>query len=713
MKKKFKLAEYKSRITLAILLLSSSYSICSFADSEIKFNDIPKNPQGITSNEIVIEGQSITSQDSNYLTIQGQNNSPAQIWYQDKYIQGNNIDYNFLEDKVTISNNAVLKNKDILVQAPKATYEFTSEHGEIENAKYQIVKNEAHGTAQYMDLEKNSSTFKNVTYSTCSPDAMDWYIQAQSLNVDSRNNDASARNAKLIFLGIPVLATPYFGFSLNNQRRSGFLVPSFGVNSRTGVDLTIPYYFNIAPQHDLTIYPRILSRRGFLFGGEFRYLREKYKGRILGEYLPKDSETKEKRWAILLEHEQIINPWLIAYADVERVSDASYPDDFGKNLSEFTKRLFTQEVGLKASKDFETQSIQGLIRYKNHQTIADIAPYNLVPQFNVLYNKQLPWNFEFSAEADASYFRHTALLDGKRVFSDLNLSTGIDSLAYYVKPNIRLHSASYWLDNNNSYTKTIPTFSIDSALFFDRKLKNQGKQTIEPRLFYTYTPYRNQDNIPLFDTTDAEFGLHELFSNNRFVGHDRIGDANQLTAGITSRWLDNTGNEKSWITLGQRYQFNDTKVNLNNKTLKGLSDIIIQGGWNPNLKLNLSGDIQYNPDDKKLVKFTSVVNWTPQSNKSLGLGYRYREQTDATNNTPYKQITFSSGWQFHNKWKINSQIGYDLQGKALSNAFIGIDYLNDCWQMRSGLDRVVGSDGKYTTRAVFQIALKGLGNGLK
>ncbi len=714
-------------ILLSICGIKNVYSFQLDIDIDKKtaqeiVKSIPSLPEGSDSRQMVLEGNQIDGQDSSFLKASGSKENPSQIWQQDKYIQAEEIYYDFVKDTASAKDNVILKNEEIILSAPKANYTFDEQSGEVENAKYRFIKKDGYGKADKANLEKYNINLKNGTYTTCEPDSTDWYIKANELNIDERSNIATARDAKLVFLGLPLFASPYVSFSLNNQKRSGFLVPTFSINSRAGADVTIPYYFNIAPQHDATIYPRIVSKRGFLFGAEFRYLREKYSGRLEGEFLPNDAQTKNNRWALSLEHKHNITNWLNGYINFEKVSDKNYPDDFGKSLSEYSKHLYTQEFGLKSHIADDKQSLDGLIRYRKYQSLTDIPPYNLSPQANVVYNYKLPANFELNSETDATYFTHPSKIDGKRIFNDINISASFDDVSYFVRPNLRLHTVNYWLDNDSSIsdgkTKSniIPTFSLDSSLFFERKLKLfEGKQTLEPRLFYVYTPYKNQDDLPLFDTTEPEFGLNALFSNNRFIGHDRISDANQLTAGITSRWLNNNGVEKTWLTIGQRYQFENTKVNLDNKTLnglKGLSDLIVQGAWNFNQNFSTYGDIQFNPHDKKLTKLSTQIDWMPSSNQSLGVGYKYRQKTDATNNTPFKQINFNSKWQLHTNWKVNSKISYDLQGKALSNAFLGIDYLHNCWQMRTGIDRVVGADGKYTTRGIFQIALKGLGNAL-
>ncbi len=723
----YKISIKYTKSFLAISCLFYAYSSNSLAGQNntiIKFNDIPKPYNGDNTNQIIIEGQTINAQQDNFIDIQGNTDNtaykPAQVWYQDKYIQADTIKYNFIEDKISATSNVLLKTNDILINTPQASYIPTEKNGSTYDANYTLNKNDAHGKAKKIDLKQNNTYLHQATYTTCSADAVDWYIQAQDLNIDNRDNYAVAHNAKLVFWGIPILSSPYLEFGLNNKRRSGFLNPVISLNSRSGIDIVTPYYFNIAPQRDLTIYPRILSKRGLLLGSEFRYLGKKYSGRILSEYLPKDATTKKDRWALLLENQYNVKPWLLAYTDIHRVSDKAYPDDFGRNLSEFSQRLFTQEIGLKANKDYEQSSLQGIFRYKNHQSIADDTPYNLLPQFNLLYTRSLlpsssPIDLQLNLESDASYFKHYKLLNGKRIFEEINLSADLSRLSYYIRPNIRLYGAKYWLDkpDNNNKSILIPSFSIDSAMFFERKLKNNGKQTLEPRLFYTNTPYVKQDELPLFDTTDKEFGLQEIFSNNRFIGHDRTGDANQITAGITSRWLDENGNQKNWITIAQRYQFKTTKVNLNNRSQKGVSDVLIQGGWEPSSKFNLSGDLQYNPNESKLIKFTAQTNWLPSSNKNIGIGYNYRAQTDSTNNTPYKRANLYTGWQLNPNWKLNSQIGYDVENKAFSNIFLGLDYFNNCWQLRTGIDRVISTDGKYNTRGILQIALKGIGGGLK
>ncbi len=687
--------------------------------------NIPANPNYNINHEnnddkIVADGNSIEGQNNHFLHIQGTEKQPAQLWLKDKYIQGNNIDYNFVEESVKSTQNVIIKDEKAVIIAPEATYFINEGRGQVKNAHYQIKKDDAHGYADDVQIEKDAYHLKNVTYTTCEPGSVDWYLQAKEIHIDERENVIRGQNAKLVFLGMPLLPIPYGSFSLNNKRRSGFLNPTFSINSRSGFDVVLPYYFNIAPHYDATIYPRVLSKRGLLMGGEFRYLNAKYSGSISGEFLFNDRQINQNRWAFSIKHQQQLKDNLSAYADIEKISDKNYPNDFGKSFNDYSKQLYAQEVGLNWHKNYTKSSIHSLFRYKKYQLLnASDNPYSLMPQFNTIYTRELPYAIQLNNETDFSYFYNTDAekIKGKRIYNDLHISKSWNDIAYSVTPNIRVHASKYWLNNNQQFTKIVPSFSIDSRLFLEREFKSlKGKQTLEPRLFYVYTPYTNQNDLPLFDTSATEFGLGALFSNNRFVGHDRISDAHQLSAGITSRWLDKNQNERLSLTIAQRYNFSATKVNIDNTQVlnKGLSDTFAQAVWSPGSHTRVYADVQYNPNTNKLSKASTEVQWSPNTNKALGVIYKYRDKgDDAANNTPFKQVNVNSLWQLNHNWRLNTNISYDLEGKSITNTFVGLDYIHNCWYTRFGFDRTIGTDGKQTTRGVFQIALKGLGSGFK
>jgi LPS-assembly protein len=682
-------------------------------------NDINNN-----KNKIIFDGDSIDAQNNHFLKAQGSDKQPAQLWLQNKYIQGNTIDYNFVEDRVTSKKNVIIKDDQAVIIAPEATYYVDEERGDIKNATYQLSKDNAHGYADELSFEKDQFKLKNVTYTTCEPGNVAWYLQAKEIHIDQRENIIRGQNAKLVFLGMPLLPVPYGSFSLNNQRRSGFLNPTFSINSRSGFDIVLPYYFNIAPHYDATFYPRILSKRGLLMGSEFRYLNPKFNGSIAGEFLFNDRQTQENRWAFSIQHQHKLSENLNAYADIEKVSDKNYPNDFGKSFNDYSKQLYTQEIGLNWHKNYAKSTIHSLFRYKKYQALNyKDNPYNLMPQLNNIYTRELPYGVELNNETDFSYFNNSnaAKIEGKRAYNDLNISKSWDDIAYSIKPNIRIHASQYWLNNQQQLTKIIPSFSLDSRVFLDREFTSlKGKQTLEPRLFYLYTPYKNQNDAPLFDTAASEFGFDALFNNNRFVGHDRIADAHQLTAGVTSRWLDTNQKERLSLTIAQRYNFSDTKVNLDNKVInKGLSDTFAQAVWSPGSHTRIYTDVQYNTNTNKFSKASTELQWVPNTNQALGIIYKYRSQTETdginniNNNTPFKQINVNALWQLSHDWRLNTNISYDLQGKSITNTFVGLDYIHNCWCMRVGFDRTIGTDGKQTTRGVFQLALKGLGGGFK
>ena len=443
-----------------------------------------------------------------------------------------------------------------------------------------LTDSQARGSAKTALVEgKEVSHYEGITYTTCRPGNDDWRLEASKLTVDRRTGVGTVRHGTLRFGNLPVAYLPYGSFPIDGRRKSGFLVPSLGTSDGTGIEIETPYYFNLAPNYDATLTPRLLSKRGLMPGGQFRYLTETHRGELLAEILPNDRDSSpsdpDTRGAVSYQHQGRLAPRLNTDINLNYVSDDNYLEDFGNNLDIASTRQLERRGDLRYRG--EDWSLLGRLQY--YQTVdRNIAnedrPYSRLPQFLFLLDKpNQHFGLTYHLDTEYDYFDHSDSnqVVGHRFALEPGISLPLRRSYGHLIPKLFAQYRYYDLNNSeegqgDSPSLTIPTFSLDSGLVFERQtdwFRNDSTQTLEPRLFYLLTPYKNQDDLPVFDTSLVGFNFNSLFRENRFTGRDRIGDANQLTAALTSRTLsESTGTELLRASLGQIYYFRDRDVQL-------------------------------------------------------------------------------------------------------------------------------------------------------
>lgn len=370
-------------------------------------------------------------------------------------------------------------------------------------------------------------------------------------------------------------------FPIKAERKSGVLPPTMGMTSKNGLEVIVPYYFNLAPNYDLTIFPNLMARRGLQLGAEARYMGNNYSGTTYVEYLPNDKEADRDRYFLSTKHQQAFNNGLSYYWDVKSASDDKYPDDFSSPQNRDLQRLLLREGGFKQKLGVWNATL----RATNYQVLQDveapiIKPFDRLPQLTITGGQEDVHGFDWQMYAEMTRFwLSNEYLDqmplkqqqarGNRFIMKPEISYPIYQSGYFFTPKAILNMAKYDLDespyNVKSLTRVLPTFSLDGGLVFERDASFFGKgmtQTLEPRLFYVYTPYKDQSKYPIFDSGEPSFGYPLLFTENRFDGYDRVADANNLTAAVTTRFLEENGAERMRFTIGQRYYFTDQRVYL-------------------------------------------------------------------------------------------------------------------------------------------------------
>lgn len=644
-------------------------------------------------------------------------------------VKGDHLTYDQDTDEALVRGNTRLSREGMQAVGPEARLRVEANEGYMLSPDYYFQQTGGSGKAERIDfIDKNQSTIKRATYTTCSPDNADWYFSARQLDLDSDRQVGTAYGGVLNFFGVPIAAAPVFSFPLNDDRRSGFLAPLAGYSSRSGFDMTVPYYFNIAPNRDLTLFPRVMTTRGVQLGGDFRYIGTGYNGRIRGEFLPDDKQTNTNRWSYSIQHNQNLAKGLNAYVNASKVSDDRYPDDMTRTVAQSTLRQYAQEAGV----TYNWQEFSLLARVQTFQTLAPSQPaYERVPQLKGMYNRYNIGGFDINVEADYTRFRipltTTGLQQpqGERVFIQPSISYPIVRPGWFVTPKVMFNAAQYEMDPasnvpgySNTLTRAVPTMSLDSGMTFEREAPTVSRifgrsymQTLEPRLFYVYTPFRDQSQFPLFDTVQADFGYGQIFSENPFTGYDRVADNNKLTAGVTTRLIESdTGIERFRGTLAQRFDFTGQRVQLTGTTenQSGYSDILAATTIQLFRGYYIDAGVQYNPDSSRVAMSNVAFAWRPDTRKLLNVGYRYRRPTTVTDNTAIDQFEMSTQWPLTQRTFGVGRVAFDMNQSQLVDSLLGIEYAADCWVGRIVYQRFRNTSQGYTGRVFLQVEFRGL-----
>lgn len=670
----------------------------------------------------------------------------------DTVIHADRLEYYQPEDLAKASGNVRINQAGNVYEGPQLELKLETFEGFFNKVRYRFLASGGEGEAERVDfVDSNVSIARQGTYTTCRredyPGWMPaWLLSAATLTTDTEENVGVATDARLSFMGISTPPFPSLSFPLSNDRKSGFLPPTIGIGSVNGVDISTPYYWNIAPNRDATFYPEVMSKRGVNLGTEFRYLEKGYSGDIRVDYMPTDSLRNRKRWGIWTNHSQTFDPKplgldsLTASLRFNRVSDDDYWRDFTRTPT-LTTRLLANDASLNWTKG----DWNGVVRTLKYQTLQYdlspiVPPYDRLPQITANYNKY-DWNgFDFSFNADYSRFRGDPSLqkqpDGERVYALASLSRPFLTPGTFVIPKIQLHTTSYQFDaplsnGASSASRTVPTFSLDSGMIFERDANFFGRafrQTLEPRAFYVYTPYRDQSLLPNYDSAANDFNFATVYTENAFSGNDRISDSNTLTTGVTSRLIDpESGAEAARFGIAQRLRFKDQRVTLPGGTpvTDRVSDLLLgaQINWTP--QWSVDGTVQYNPDDHKSTRTALSARYNPGPYRNISAAYRYQANTTPTSNDGNKSLDVSWQWPINDlwgdkgkdlgpgrgqgggRWYAVGRLNYSLQDRKLTDGVLGFEYDGCCWIGRVVLERLTTGQATANTRIMFQIEFVG------
>ncbi len=689
-------------------------------------------------------------------------------------LHADRIVYRQTEDELEATGNVRLVSPDTLITGPRLRMRMEESTGEFESPAY-VIRNRrppvdepaltlaglpavtedgkvlvttgrklpqppmtGSGQADRLEFRGEDRYYlQNASYSTCEPGKRDWDIAVDELDLDYTEDRGKGRNALVRFMDVPLFYSPWMSFALNNQRVSGFLPPTLGTTSKSGFEVAAPYYWNIAPDKDATITPRVLSRRGVQLNAEFRYLLDTTanhvamatgyplsdKGQLRIEYLPDDKQANRDRYGYSVIHTQNLGYGFAGSLNLNGVSDDDYFSDLSTRVSQVSQGNLLRQGVL----SYGGAWYSAALNVQTYQTLQNLAkPYQRLPQLTVSANRyDLPLGLAFNFAGEHVNFDHPDNLLGKRTTLFPQLSLAWANAAFFATPKVGIHTTQYELAGQtrpavpapfntvpDSQNRSVPIFSIDSGAFLERDSGWFGQsliQTLEPRAYYVFIPKRDQSQIPIFDTSRAGFTYASMFSENRYAGGDRIGNANELTLALTSRLLDpRTGSDLLRATIGQRYYFTleEGEASLPGEALRQSrkADLLaaITGKILPEIYADAAW--QYSPDLSQTERFTLGGRYRPEIGKIINAGYRY-VRDPASNLAAFEQIDVSAQWPLLGGWHGVGRYNYSIKERRVIETIGGLEYNAGCWVGRFVVQRLATIAEKPTTALFFQLEL--------
>ncbi|MDB5860899.1 MAG: organic solvent tolerance protein precursor-like protein [Ramlibacter sp.] len=702
-----------------------------------------------------VEGDRISGQTDNNTVIEG----GASLRKGDTVIRADKLDYSQPRDLATATGNVYINKAGNIYEGPLLQLEVDAFHGFFNEPRYRFLRNDAYGEAERVDfIDDKHSIIHNGSYTTCrrkpGPSWLpDWILRASTLRLDEEEETGEAEGVVLSFFRVPILPVPAMSFPLSDKRKSGVLPPTIGLDNKSGLELTLPYYWNIAPNRDATLYPTLMSKRGVDLGGEFRYLENTYNGTLRGNYLPNDRLRDRDRWGYSYQHLQRFTTPAAAYGagaltlNINRVSDDDYWSDFSRNSSSLTQRLLAGD-GLLA---WGLGDFAFLAREQKWQTLQNptdliLPPYDRSPELQAHHAKtNLPGGLETVWETDFTRFtrsfddtvrtRFAALPDtnqpnGNRTYMLAQVSRPWEAPGWFFTPKAQLHATHYNLDSTatesgRSADRVIPTVSLDSGLIFERNTSYFGRaflQTLEPRAFYVYTPFRDQSTLPNYDSGLNDFNFATIWTENAFAGNDRISDNNLLTLGATTRLLDpDTGAEAAKFGVAQRVRFKDQKVTLPGgaPVSERLSDLLFGASVSLVPQWSFDSTVQYNPKTSRSIRSTVGFRYSPGNYHVISAAYRLQrdlsEQIDVGWQWPLNDLWGSKGQDLgpgrgegDGRWYSVGRMNYSMKDRRLVDAVVGLEYDAGCWLGRVVFERLQAGTTNANKRILFQLEFVGL-----
>jgi LPS-assembly protein len=648
-------------------------------------------------------------------------------------LRADRVSYEHADDLAHARGHVRIERDGDLFTGPELQLHLQRFEGFFLQPEYFFARTGAGGTAQRIDfIDQYRAQVIGATYTSCGRDgsgAPAWLLSADRVKMDFDANEGVAEGAVLRFYGVPLLAAPVMSFPLTDERKSGWLPPTVNIDNRSGFEVAVPYYWNIAPNRDATFTPALISRRGMALDTEFRYLERVDRGEVAFSVLPDDRVFGRTRHAARFTHEG--DRFGVHYAaHALRVSDDAYWKDFPRGVPLLTPRLLPLDLQVDRGFRFGGEWT-AYARVQHWQLLQDpdviVGPYQRSPQLGVRGSGALPLGIEYGLETELNRFVRppnardaTPLPDGTRGHLLGSLSRPWRAPGWWFVPRLSVNAASYAVDGQSRTSRWIPTMSVDAGLAFERDAPWFGRtlrQTLEPRLFYVNTPFRGQQlALPEFDAAGKDFNEVSVFSENAFSGVDRVSDAHQLTAGVTSRLLEpTTGAELLRVGLAQRLLFRDQRITPEGETLtQRFSDLLLLGSSRLTPSWALDAAVQYGSEQNRVRRSVLRARYSPAPFRTVGVGYRLTrdvsEQVDVGwqwpvyGSPPGSASTSACKGTLYTVGRLN----FSLRDRRLTDSIVGFEYDAGCWIARVAAERLSTGRTEARTRIHLQLELVGL-----
>ena len=734
----------------------------------VQLRSSPRLQESITPAErreapLHLEGGHITVRPDLDLRVQG----GARLRRPGLSVQAGRIDYDQVQDRLQAEDGVRIQREFTRMEGPRLDLRLDSFRGRFEQPRFDVLQSGGYGEADRVDfVDASRATVHQARYTTCGRNPgpgwlPEWLLKATRMDIDEEESSIHARGVQLRFMDVPVLALPALSFGLTGERRSGWLSPLVGVDTVNGIDLQAPYYWNIAPNRDATVTPRWMSKRGLSAETELRYLESDYSGQARLNLMPQDSLRDARRWGLSLQHSGSLDSGITPLGrlglglNISRVSDDQYWKDFprsgsGANLA-LTQRLLPATASLHWARD----GLSMMAQVQRWQTLQDplsssyiTPPYDRVPQIQLRYNLWQAQGLDVSVLADttrfeADYSRLPAspavARNGERSLVQAQLGRSWIRPWGFLTPALKLHATRYQLDapldtGQRALQRVLPTLSLDAGLTFERETRWFARdvlQTLEPRAYYVRTPYRAQDMLPVYDSGATDFNLSTIFSDNPYVGQDRIVDNDSLTLGLTSRFFDSrSGAQMARMGLAQRIRFSNQQVVLPGQTAaqSGLSDLLLGAGIRWDDQWAFDGTVQMDSQTDRVVRSTLQARYSPGPYRVINAAYRVNrgvsEQVDLGWQWPLRELFgrgAASGGQACSasaasagqglgagRWYSVGRLNLSVPDSRLVDTLLGLEYDGGCWLGRVVFERLSSTLGSASTRLYFQLEFVGL-----
>ncbi len=612
-------------------------------------------------------------------------------------IQADRMYYDMVDDRVDAEGNVRVAKEGNVFTGKELRLKLDTGEGVLQSPIYKLIRKNAHGKADRIDFQSQDlATVIGGFYTTCNQPEPDWYLKTGSMALDNGREIGVAKDAVLVFKGVPLAGTPHISFPLSDDRVSGFLAPTIATSTSGGLEVTTPYYWNIAPNRDLVLAPHYIARRGLMMGGTARYLGEDYSGQTRFEVIDRDAQTHESRFAISSRHKQDLGSGLSFASNLNMASDNNYAQDFPFShvwayQPGISRRLLPRDVRV----DYGSQDSIASARVIEYQVLQDsnlsakiLTPYSRLPQLQYNYYGDNEGNLSWSVASEFTRFYTSATpivgmpRQGDRMVLNPRITYNYSSGGFYIRPSVSAHETVYSLDQTadpamKAPSRFLPTVSIDSGLVFERSASlfgNPAVQTLEPRLFYTRTPYKRQDSLlyPNFDSSEADFNY----------------------------------------AIAQRFSFTEQRVSLDQSTTASSetrSDLLLLGSGRVTDELRLDSNFQYSQTRSEVNRMNLGAFWQPAPMKVLNVQYR-RDVRNLPNdpNSNFELIDISSQWPIGDRWYGVGRVSYLIKESKLGQSLAGLEYKADCWIFRMVGQKLPTAQGISNTTVFLQLEFNGL-----